>query len=247
MNHYEENGYCLLENFFSETELVSIENILIKFHRLWLADNAANYEKGILNSHSLTSGDYLNDKEKQMLFEFISQDKFQVVLKEIFPKAPIFLNTQLFFDPKNTNQKNYWHRDIQYTGMSIEDQKEAIKTQNVIHFRIPMKKSERGIELIPKTHQEWDLQKEFEVRNSLNGHHQSDDLERGEIIKPERGDLLIFSANMIHRGIYGNERFSLDIIFCDNIPELKNFVDRDNLPSVKTFEAIKNKQVFDSL
>lgn len=246
MNKYEQNGYSCFENFFSENELAGIERILTKFHRLWLPDHAADYETGALNSHSLTGGNYLNEEEKQTLFEFISQDKFQEILKEIFPEAPIFLNTQLFFDPKNVNQNNYWHRDIQYTGMSVDDQKKAIRTQNVIHFRIPMKR-ERGIELIPKTHREWDLQKEFDVRNSLNDCLQSDDLERGEMIELNRGDVLIFSANMIHRGIYGNDRFSFDIIFCDNIPEIKNFVDRNNLPSAKILETLKNKQVFDFL
>ncbi|WP_428231135.1 phytanoyl-CoA dioxygenase family protein [Flavobacterium sp.] len=246
MNNYEQSGYFYLENFFSENEVAGIEKILIKFHELWLTDHAENYKNGILNSHSLTSGNYLNEEEKITLFNFISQDKFQELLKGIFPNTPIFLNTQLFFDPKSRDQKNYWHRDIQYTGMSVEDQKQAIKTQNVVHFRIPVK-SELGIELIPKTHREWDLQKEFDVRNSLKGCNQSDDLERGEIVKLDRGDLLVFSANMIHRGIYGNNRFSLDIIFCDNIPQMKNFVDRNNLPSSKVFEAIRNKKIFDFL
>lgn len=246
MKRYEPTGYVYLEHFFSEEELVDIEEKLIKFHELWLLDNATHYENGILNSHSLTSGEYFNGEEKIALFEFISQDKFAELLSEIFPKTPVFLNTQLFFDPKNAEQKNYWHRDIQYTGMATEDQEKAIKTQNVVHFRIPMK-SEHGIELIPKTHREWDLPKEFDVRNALNGCQQSDALERGKIIKLNRGDLLIFSANMIHRGIYGNDRFSLDIIFCDNIPEMKSFIDRDNLPSAKILEGLKNKAFFDLL
>ncbi|WP_264525494.1 phytanoyl-CoA dioxygenase family protein [Flavobacterium sp. N502536] len=143
MKEYEQTGYACLENFFSEKELLAIEKILIQFHERWLFDHVADYEKGILNSHSLTSGKYLNEEEKAALFEFISQDKLAELLKAIFPKTPIFLNTQLFFDPKNADQKNYWHRDIQYTGMTVDDQKKAIQTQNVVHFRIPMK-SEPG-------------------------------------------------------------------------------------------------------
>ncbi|BFM42529.1 hypothetical protein CFS9_11700 [Flavobacterium sp. CFS9] len=244
MNSFEQNGYVFLENFFSENELAVIEKGLVKFHEIWLRDNEISYEKGVLNSHSLTKGDGLTEEEKTSLFEFIAQDKFEEILSVIFPKPPVFLNTQLFFDPKDEARKNYWHRDIQYTGMSVEDQKEAIKTQNVVHFRIPMK-TERGIELIPTTHREWDLPEEFEVRNSLKGRLQSDDLKRGEIVRLNRGDLLIFSANMIHRGIYGKDRFSLDIIFCDNIPQMKAFIDKDNLPSAKILEKLKNKPLFD--
>lgn len=244
MNNFEQNGYVFLKDFFSENELVAIEKVLVKFHEIWLHDNEISYEKGAINSHSLTKGDCLKEEEKTRLFEFITQTKFEEIRSVIFPKPPVFLNTQLFFDPKEETRKNYWHRDIQYTGMSVEDQKKAIKTQNVVHFRIPLK-SERGIELIPKTHREWDLPEEFEVRNSLNGRLQSDDLKRGEIVRLNRGDLLVFSANMIHRGIYGKDRFSLDIIFCDNIPVMKSFIDKDNLPSAKILEKLINKQLFD--
>lgn len=244
MAGYEEQGYLYLEDFFSNAEIGAIENILNKFHEKWLEDNAAYYDKGLLNSHSLTSGHSLNQEEKMTLFKFISQDKLQTILKTVFPETPIFLNTQLFFDPKNSKQKNYWHRDIQYTGMSVEEQKETIRNQNVVHFRIPMKK-ESGIELIPKTHREWDLPEEFEVRNSLNGAIPSDNLKRGKVIGLNRGDVLVFSANMIHRGIYGQDRFSLDILFCDNIPQMRNFIDRNNYPSKEILENLDNTELFE--
>lgn len=243
MGGYEEQGYLYLENFFSEAEIVVIEKILNKFHEKWLEDNAAYYEKGLLNSHSLTSGNYLDQEEKTLLFQFISQDKLQAILKTVFPETPIFLNTQLFFDPKNSEQKNYWHRDIQYIGMSVEEQKTAIQNQNVVHFRIPMKK-ESGIELVPKTHREWDLPEEFEVRNSLNGATPSDNLKRGKVIGLNRGDVLVFSANMIHRGIYGQDRFSLDVLFCDDIPQMRNFIDRNNYPSKEILENLDNTELF---
>lgn len=244
MAGYEEQGYLYLENFFSDTEIEAIENILNKFHEKWLEDNAAYYDKGLLNSHSLTSGNSLNQEEKTALFQFISQEKLQTILKTVFPETPVFLNTQLFFDPKNSKQKNYWHRDIQYTGMSVEEQKETIRNQNVVHFRIPMKK-ESGIELIPKTHREWDLQEEFEVRNSLNGAVPSDNLKRGKVIGLDRGDVLVFSANMIHRGIYGQDRFSLDVLFCDNIPQMRNFIDPNNYPPKEILENLDNTELFE--
>lgn len=240
---YQENGYLLLKNFFSEIAIKAVENILDQFHQSWMQDNASSFDKGILNSHSLTFSDYLNEKEKTVLFQFISQEKIQKITDEIYANQPLFLNTQLFFDPKNNSQKNYWHRDIQYTGLPVEEQKLAIKKQDVVHFRIPMK-AELGIELIPRTHREWDLPHEFDVRNSLNGSVPSDDLQRGKIISLERGDLLVFSANMIHRGLYGKDRFSFDIIFCDNIPEMKDFIDKNNYPSEAILEKLENKALF---
>lgn len=240
---YKENGYLLLENFFTEKALEAIEKIFDKFHKKWLHDNKSIFESGVLNSHSLTSGKYLSEEEKTLLFQFISQDSIQGIIDEIYTDKPVFLNTQLFFDPNDNSQKNYWHRDIQYTGLSVEEQKQALQNQDVVHFRIPMKE-ELGIELIPKTHREWDLPHEFDVRNSLNNAVPSDTLERGKAISLNRGDLLVFSANMIHRGLYGKDRFSFDIILCDNIPELKNFIDRNNYPSQEILQKLQNKGLF---
>lgn len=71
MAGYEEQGYLYLKNFFSEAEIIAIENILNKFHEKWLEDNAVYYEKGLLNSHSLTSGNYLNEEEKTLLLSLL--------------------------------------------------------------------------------------------------------------------------------------------------------------------------------
>ncbi len=237
---YEHNGYSYFQNFFSEKELSLIEPIIIKFHHSWLNENIDFFKKGVVNSHSLTSSKKLNKREKNVLFDFISSDK---IINLIEFNNPRFLNTQLFFDPSDLHQKNYWHRDIQYTGLNEEEQKKVIKTQNVLHFRIPLKK-ESGIELIPGTHREWDSKEEYEVRNSLNGRKSSDALNTGRLIALERTDLLIFSANMVHRGIYGNSRLSFDIIYCDDDPKLLKFRDKNNLPIVPELKVFKNNEIF---
>lgn len=223
---YTKYGYSYQQNLFEEEELRLIEPILIKFHNFWLKENHDFYSKGLLNSHSLTSSKYLEKQEKEIIFDFIFQEK---IINLIPFEDPKFLNTQLFFDPKNIKQENYWHRDIQYTAMSDLEQKEAIKTQNVVHFRIPFTK-EAGIELIPGTHRKWDSKQTYEIRHSINGKKSSDAIPTGKLIGLNRTDLLIFSANMVHRGIYGNNRFSFDIIFCDNNPEILKFRNENNLP-----------------
>ena len=227
---YQNKGYMHLEQFFSEEELQPLEKILHTFHQAWLKDNDADYKAGAINSHSITSAQQITRQERLDLFRFISQEKISQLIHTLFPGKAIFLNTQLFFDPFNVQQTNYWHRDIQYTGMSIEEQKKNIQTRNVLHFRIPLK-AESGIELTPGTHREWDLKEELETRLSMNGRKPGDPLERGRKIPLNRGDLLIFSANMIHRGLYGNNRFTFDIIFCDDIPEFRDFIDFKNYPA----------------
>ncbi|MGI9652848.1 phytanoyl-CoA dioxygenase family protein [Chryseobacterium sp. RLHN22] len=238
--YYNDFGYIHSENFFSDKELQQIEVILKKFHENWLKANEKDYQSGLINSHSLTSSKFISHEERLEIFKFIAQDKISKIIQTIIPGKAIFLNTQLFFDPFNKNQNNYWHRDIQYTGMSIDEQKEKIKTQNVLHFRIPLQ-SELGIELIPTTHKNWDLKEEEETRLSMNGRKPSDNLQRGKIISLDRGDLLIFSANMIHRGLYGNNRFTFDIIFCDDTPEFRTFIDFKNHPTQKELKSLSTR------
>jgi len=242
LQNYQKSGYHYFQNFFTEDELQHIEKILTRFHEFWLRKNLQNFRAGAINSHSITSSSLINEEKRLDIFKFISQEKIADIISSIFPDKATFLNTQLFFDPFDTEQNNYWHRDIQYTGMSIEDQQENISRQNVIHFRIPLQ-HELGIELIPTTHTTWDLEEELETRLSLNGRKPSDDLKRGKAIALNRKDLLVFSANMIHRGLYGNNRFTLDIIFCDGSPYFKDFIDVKNQPSEKELKFL-NKNLF---
>lgn len=229
-NPYPTEGYFYLPQFFQPNELQQIEPILEKFHQQWLIDHQEEYQTRLINSHSLTSSTVLTQEERLVLFQFIAGERFQPLLSALFPEQALFLNTQLFFDPFNKEQKNYWHRDIQYTGMPIEDQQKSILTQNVLHFRIPFQEEE-GIELIPGTHRSWDLPAEQDTRLGQNGKQPSDALARGKQIRLQRGDLLIFSANMIHRGLYGNNRFSFDLIFLDDTPLLRPFIDPNNHPT----------------
>lgn len=239
---YNHLGYIHLPQFFSEDELVLLEAVLIKFHKQWLVDNNNAYQNGLINSHSLTGSKVLSNKDKLLLFDFVSQPRIATILKDIFPTKARFLNTQLFFDPVHKEQPNYWHRDVQYTGATIEEQQRSITTDNVVHFRVPLKQ-EKGIELIPSTHNTWDQAEEQDTRLSQNGRKPSDNLERGKVIALERGDLLVFSANMIHRGLYGNDRFTFDFIYVDDHPKFTEFIDANNQPTQEELNHL-NRELF---
>ncbi len=241
LDDYKTNGYLYLPNFMDSQSLMEIEPIIRKFHKLWLINNEKLYKNGAINSHSLTSSKHLTENEKLTLFNFVSSDK---ILAAIPFQNPKFLNTQLFFDPKAMKRPNYWHRDIQYTDLEIDEQKKLITKLNVVHVRIPLK-NEEGIALIPGTHRRWDTPQELQVRNSLKNSKSSDDLEGQIRRRLDRGDALIFSANMIHRGIYGNDRLTLDIIFIDDNSTLLSFRNKGNLPNIKTMTLINNPVVFE--
>jgi ectoine hydroxylase-related dioxygenase (phytanoyl-CoA dioxygenase family) len=128
--------------------------------------------------------------------------------------------------------------------MSVDQQKEALQGPNVVHFRIPMV-DEPGVELIPGTHRRWDSDEELDVRLEQNGRKNYEDLPAGVRVALNAGDLLVFSANMIHRGIYGMDRMALDVLFCDPDPEPMKFVDTDCLPDAEIMERIENASAFE--
>lgn len=74
-----------------------------------------------------------------------------------------------------------------------------------MHFRVPLV-DERGIELMPRTHFRWDTDLEYATRTAADGRNVFDDLPDSKAIPLNRGDLLVFNANMIHRGLYGGNR-----------------------------------------
>jgi hypothetical protein len=49
---------------------------------------------------------------------------------------------------------------------------------------------------------------------------------------------------MIHRGLYGQDRLSLDVLFCDNHPDLMGFIDRDGYPKDDDYERLDNAWMF---
>ncbi len=242
IKEYEENGYLVFRGFFSESELHKLREVIAQFHQSWMLENAQFYADKAINSAYLTAKKHLKNTERQSLFTFIGSAKLMEVVTSVIGARPAFMNTQLFFDPVNEGQKNYWHRDPQY-HMTIDEQKQALLGPNVVHFRIPLV-DEPGMELIPGSHRRWDSDDELDVRLERNGRKNYEDLATGARVTLNAGDLLVFSANMIHRGVYGMNRQSLDILFCDPAPEIMRFVDESCLPDSDMLERLENADAF---
>ena len=238
----ERNGFCLLQNFYTPDELKELHEILTTFHQNWIADNLDFYQQRSINSAYLTGKKYLDERQRTTLFQFIASQKLMDLVTAVLGDDVCFMNTQLFFDPVQNEQKNYWHRDSQY-HLTIEQQKEALAGPRVLHVRIPLIK-ERGLELVPGSHCQWDTEEELQVRLELDGHKNHEDLSSGLAVPLDVGDVLVFSANMIHRGLYGNDRLAMDILFCDPAPELLQFVDESCLPEDGILKNLDNGRAF---
>jgi ectoine hydroxylase-related dioxygenase (phytanoyl-CoA dioxygenase family) len=241
-HNYDQQGYFVIRNYFTVTEIAELRAVVLKFHQLWQQDNAKFYQEEAFNSSLITGSEYLAFDDRVQLFNFISSKKIMKVVEAIVANNPAFMNTQLFFNPVNRKQKDFWHRDCQYDH-DVAGQKLAIEKTQVLHLRVPLF-DELGMELVPGTHKRWDNDEEFNVRQEEKGSLSSDDLASGRKIKLAAGDLLVFSADMIHRGLYGLERLALDILVFDSAGDFADYVDDDCLPDSLMLDKIDDPRLF---
>ncbi|TEW50176.1 phytanoyl-CoA dioxygenase family protein [Psychromonas algicola] len=244
-NDYEDQGYFVLRNYFKPKQMDALRKVISTFHENWKSDNKQFYQEEAFNSSLITGSQYLNSLDRIKLFNFISSNEIMQVVDSLIPNQPAFMNTQLFFDPYNAEQTNFWHRDCQY-DYGIEDQKKIIQDTQVVHFRVPLF-DEPGMELVPGSHKRWDNQEEYEVRQEENNRVSSEALSTGKEIQLNAGDLLVFSADMIHRGLYGLDRLAFDILIFDSTGSgsiYADYVDSDCLPDKSQLEVIANPRLF---
>ncbi|NRA61045.1 MAG: phytanoyl-CoA dioxygenase family protein, partial [Psychrobium sp.] len=194
------------------------------------------------NSSLITGTQYLAYDDRVNLFNFIGSKKIMDVVHAVIPTRAAFMNTQLFFDPVNRQQDNFWHRDCQY-DYDVEGQKKSIHDTQVVHLRVPLF-DEPGMELVPGTHKRWDNDEEYAVRQETGKRLSSEALSTGEKIELASGDLLVFSADMIHRGLYGLDRLALDILVFDCAADYADYVDDDCLPEPSMLAKLDDARLF---
>ena len=118
-SNYQNEGYFVIRNYFSESEIASLRKVVLKFHTLWKEDNKKFYQEEAFNSSLITGSQYLKPDDRVTLFNFISSNKVMKVVDAVIARNPAFMNTQLFFNPVNPEQKDFWHRDCQYQHENV--------------------------------------------------------------------------------------------------------------------------------
>lgn len=237
-----EQGFVHLPGFFSDAALAPLRAVVQRFHTAWLMEHAAQFRAGAINSAYLTARNVLDRADRLCLFRFVAQPRVHALVAQGLTE-PAFMNTQLFFNPLNAAQANYWHRDMQYTGMSVAQQQEALTRLEVLHLRVALH-AEPGLELVPGSHRRWDTAQQLAIRLQQEGHRHNEPMAEAVAVPLQPGDLLIFSANMLHRGLYGLDRLAFDILYCEREPALLAYVREDCLPAPDMLCEIGYPQLF---
>ncbi len=56
--------------------------------------------------------------------------------------------------------------------------------------------------------------------------------------------VLVFSADIIHRGLYGMDRLALDMLVFDPSGDYVDYIDDDCLPDSEMLKEIKDPRIF---
>mgnify|MGYP000280062079 CR=1 FL=1 len=242
VKQYDRLGYFVIRNYFTDDEIIAVRKVILTFHEKWKKDHEQFYREEAFNSSLITGSQYLTPEERIALFNFLSAEKMMKMIDALIPVDPAFMNTQLFFNPVNPEQKDFWHRDCQYDH-DIEGQKLAIQETQVLHLRVPLF-DELGMELVPETHKRWDNEEEYNVRQEEKGRTSDEALSTGKTIPLAAGDLLVFSADMIHRGLYGLDRLALDVLVFDPSGDFVDYIDDDCLPEPAMLKEIEDPRIY---
>ncbi len=237
-----QQGFVHLPGFLDAAALTDLRVVVQRFHQTWLAHNAELFRAGAVNSAYLTALGSLDPADRLTLLRFVALRRVHAILTQVLA-VPAFMNTQLFFNPANAAQPNYWHRDMQYTGMSLEQQQAALGRLDVLHLRVALK-PEPGLELVPGSHRSWDSPQQLAIRLQQGGHRNNEPMADAVAVALQPGDLLIFSANMLHRGLYGLDRLAFDMLYCESEPQLLAYVRPDCLPEPDLLGEIECPQLF---
>lgn len=245
---YDQQGYVILPAFFDTSVITQFQQLVLPIYQQWIAQTQHyDFFADLVNMHSLTLPEYFQSSPAQrlQLFNLLASPALVDVMTELFGEGLYFHNTQLFFNPRDLLKQNYWHRDLQYSDIP-DEQQQALHHQLVnLHVRIPLL-DETGLELIPHSHTQWDTPLEFSVRFAKDGHTQHDELPDSQLISLKQGDVLIFNAQMIHRGRYefNAERLALDLCIGQRHAQMDAFMDGRVQPTVEELAHIQCPQWF---
>jgi Phytanoyl-CoA dioxygenase (PhyH) len=229
-----QSGLVVIPKFLEQPEISELRRICDQV--LQQAITEAPDRANASNIAYLTEPRYFRSREGDLLrlLEFIANQRILSLLSHLSGEAPLFHNTQYFYDPSSMSWDGDWHRDTQFLAPEVALEKKRMKLHTGVHFRVAFL-ADCQLEYVPGSQRRWDLPGELKIRKGAEPRHSN--MPGRKQIELGVGDACLFHAWGIHRGSYRADipRRTLDIIYgwggvCDySPPPPMCFTDRDLL------------------
>jgi hypothetical protein len=248
--NYEHDGLILRRRLVSVKTVARLVGIGERVHAQWLLEQGEEARRlDFVNSTGLTATRYFRppfDAQRQLFFDALANEPLWYLLTSVFGDELYFHGTQMFFNPLGGRRRPYWHRDIQYMPCGEREQQALLRDLCHLHIRFPLR-PERKFMLIPGSHARWDTEPERDVRLERSGHESYEDLPSAMPFDLYPGDVLIFSAHMLHRGTYegNNARLSLDLMLGKPHRHIPFILEPDQLPTIEELATLRRPQWYE--
>jgi ectoine hydroxylase-related dioxygenase (phytanoyl-CoA dioxygenase family) len=217
-SQWNKKGYVVIPRLFDAARVEELREICDRILEQWIDEST--HPEAAANSTNmafLTEPRYFErqPERRRILLNAIGDETILSVLSNFMDGAPLFHNTQYFFNPATETRGGDWHRDQQFGAADETVEKLRMKEAVGIHAHIALLPDD-NLDYVPGSHLRWDTPSELEIRKGLNGQKKNSSLmPKAERITLETGDAVFFSAWGIHRGNYvaGVPRRTFDIIF----------------------------------
>lgn len=175
----EENGYFILKNIFTESEINNYKQIILKYIK---------NKKTITNAGGITIPDFIKNKDLEEVSSIKDNEKINEVLKNIFDNNYRFCS----HNDIGINRIVGWHKDKlngKYSKYETKDiwsihNNEKHEIVKVLIYLQDHTNNNDGLKVVPKSH----LNREIKIKNNI-------------LLQPQIGDVIIFDQRLTHRGM----------------------------------------------
>ena len=248
---FRRQGFALQRGLLSKDTLAVLTAVSDRIHEQWTSENPLTPDAaGQVNCNKLTTATFFPPRltdDRLAFFNALASPELYQFVETTIAQDLYFHGTQLFFDPLGGRKQPYWHRDIQYMGFDEARQKTLFVELVHLHVRI-VTQPEQSFLLVPGSHARWDTNAEYDVRMERNGRRPSDDLETARAFDLVPGDVLVFSAHMLHRATYRRnpQRRTLDLLLGHPHPQVSALPTLDELPTVAQLQTLRRPRWFEA-
>ena len=210
---WNEQGYLVIPGLFDPSRSAQLRGIGDRILAQWLRCDPQTGKPGNPDGHALrhlNHADYFKGRpagEFSVLMDAVADELVLGGARAILGEDALFRCTTYWFNPATVSQDGPWHRDIQFTSKTEEEERGKLERSltahdNGIQLQVALVPSE-DIEFVPGSHLRWDTPAEYAIRCANGRADNRSNQMPGALRLPLRaGDVALFNPNGLHRGRY---------------------------------------------